>query len=66
VGTGVDVLAGDQAVAEGEDVDAIPLDGATVAVGGCRRPFADHEIVADVAPAAAEPQFGLIGEGGLQ
>ena len=62
MGSGVDVLAGDQAVAEGEDVDAVPLDGAALGVRGGRRPFADHEVVADIAAATAEAQVGLIDE----
>jgi predicted RNA-binding Zn ribbon-like protein len=52
--------------AEGEDVDAVPLDSATLGVRGGRRPFADHEVVADVAAATAEAQVGLIGEGRLE
>jgi hypothetical protein len=66
VRAGVDVLACDKAVAEGEDVDAVPLAGATLGVRGGRRPFADHEVVGDVAAATVGTQVGLIGEGGLE
>ena len=52
----VDVLARDLAVADREDVDAVPLDlGAVVARRG-RRPLADREVVGRVEAPAAEPQ----------
>src|SRR5919109_735142 len=47
---GVDVLAGDQAVAEREHVDPVPLDAATLVVRRGRGPVAHDEVVADVAP----------------
>src|SRR5215207_620408 len=62
----VHVLAGDQAVAEREYVDAVPLDAATLGVRGRRGPLADHEFVADVAAPAAEAHVGLVGECGVE
>jgi hypothetical protein len=58
VGTGVDVLAGDQAVAEGKDVDAVPFDGAAFRVRRGRGPFADHEVIAEVAAPATKRRSG--------
>jgi hypothetical protein len=56
----VDVLAQNQPVLERENVDPVPLEPASVAVGGRGRPLADDEPVPRVETASPEGEIGPV------